>query len=199
MEYDEQEARKSRVVVETPNSRREVTQSEAVRYPDRTGISGATVGVIVIVAVALVTILVLFLLSGQSTTDNSNADMAAQQPAPVPQTTIIQQPAPQQQPPVIIQQPAPATQPAPIIINPPATGGGSATVLDDSGIQTEIDKGIGEDPMLSGLGITATVLNGKVTLVGTVKTDAMKSHIERIVRRVKGVKEVDNQIVVSSN
>jgi BON domain-containing protein len=198
MAYDEQEARKSRVVVETPNSRREVTQSEAVRYPDRTGISGATVGVIVIVAVALVTILVLFLLSGQSTTDNSNADMAAQQPAPVPQTTIIQQPAPQQ-PPVIIQQPAPVTQPAPIIINPPATGGGSATVPDDSGIQAEIDKRIGEDPTLSGLGITATVLNGKVTLVGSVKTEAMKSHIERIVRRVKGVKEVDNQMVVSSN
>lgn len=199
MAYDEEEARRSRVVVETPNSRREVTQSEAVRYPERTGISGATVGVIVIVAVALVTILVLFLLSGQSPTDNNNAQLAAQQPAPVPQTTIIQQPAPQQQPPVIIQQPAPATQQAPIIVNPPAASGGNTTAAtDDSGIQAEIDKRIGEDTAVSGLGITTTVLDGKVTVVGTVKTEALKSHIERMIRRIKGVKEIDNQIVVIS-
>ncbi|HKZ77101.1 MAG TPA: BON domain-containing protein [Pyrinomonadaceae bacterium] len=199
MAYDEQEARKSRVVVETPNSRREVTQSEAVRYPERTGISGATVGVIVIVAVALVTILVLFLLSGQSPTDNTNTELLAQQPAPVPQTTIIQQPAPQQQPPVIIQQPAPATQQAPIIVNPPAaSGGATVATTDDSGIQAEIDKRIGEDTAISGLGITTTVLDGKVTLIGTVKTEALKSHIERLVRRIKGVKEIDNQIVVIS-
>ncbi len=65
MSYDEQEARKSRVVVETPTTRREVTHTEAVRG-DRDGVSGATVGVIVVVAIALVTILILFLMSGQS-------------------------------------------------------------------------------------------------------------------------------------
>ena len=197
MAYEDQEARKSRVVVETPNSRREVTQSEAVRYPERTGISGATVGVIVIVAVALVTILVLFLLSGQSPLDNSNAELATQQPAPVPQTTIIQQPAPQQQPPVIITQPAPATQQAPIIVNPPASsGGGAAAETGDAVIQAAIDKRIGADPTLAAMGVTATVLNGKVTLVGTAKSEALKSQIERIVRSVKGVKEIDNQVVV---
>ena len=197
MAYEDQEARKSRVVVETPNSRREVTQSEAVRYPERTGISGATVGVIVIVAVALVTILVLFLLSGQSPLDNSNAELATQQPAPVPQTTIIQQPAPQQQPPVIITQPAPATQQAPIIVNPPASsGGGAAAETGDAVIQAAIDKRIGADPTLAAMGVTATVLSGKVTLVGTAKSEALKSQIERMVRSVKGVKEIDNQVVV---
>lgn len=197
MAFEDQEARKSRVVVETPNSRREVTQSEAVRYPERTGISGATVGVIVIVAVALVTILVLFLLSGQSPADNSNAELATQQPAPVPQTTIIQQPAPQQQPPVIITQPAPATQQAPIIVNPPASsGGGAAAETGDAVIQAAIDKRIGEDPTLAAMGVMATVLNGKVTLVGTAKSEALKSQIERMVRSVKGVKEIDNQVVV---
>ena len=197
MAFEDQEARKSRVVVETPNSRREVTQSEAVRYPERTGISGATVGVIVIVAVALVTILVLFLLSGQSPLDNSNAELATQQPAPVPQTTIIQQPAPQQQPPVIITQPAPATQQAPIIVNPPASsGGGAAAETGDAVIQAAIDKRIGADPTLAAMGVTATVLNGKVTLVGTAKSEALKSQIERMVRSVKGVKEIDNQVVV---
>ena len=86
--------------------------------------------------------------------------------APVPQTTIIQQPAPQQPPPVIIQQPAPATQPAPVIVNPPApAGGSSASVSDDLAIQAKIDKKIQDDPTYSGLGLTATVLDGKVTSV----------------------------------
>ena len=38
MAYDDEQARKSRVVVETPPSRREVTQTEAV-HNDRGGIS----------------------------------------------------------------------------------------------------------------------------------------------------------------
>jgi osmotically-inducible protein OsmY len=39
-------------------------------------------------------------------------------------------------------------------------------------------------------------VNGKVTLTGTVKTEGLKAQIERAVRNVKGVKEVDNQITV---
>jgi osmotically-inducible protein OsmY len=46
------------------------------------------------------------------------------------------------------------------------------------------------------LGVTATVLDGKVTLTGTVKSEAMKSQVDRMIRAVKGVKQVDNQIVV---
>ena len=106
MAYDDEQARRSRVVVETPNSRREVTQTEAVRN-DRGGISGATVGVIVVVAIALITIVVLFLMNGQSP-DTTNANLAAQQ-----------QPA--QQPPVIVQQPVvtPALTPAPQPVQQP--------------------------------------------------------------------------------
>jgi osmotically-inducible protein OsmY len=195
MAYEEHEAKRSRVVVETPTSRREVVQSEAVRTPERNGISGGTVGVIVVLAVALVTILVLLLLSGQ-TNDTTASDLAAQQPAPVPQTTIIQQPASQQQPPVIIQQPAPATQAAPIIVNQPAPSGGNTSGSNDATIQMELDKQISNDPVLSTLGLTTTVLNGRVTLIGTVKTEAVKAQIERMALRVKGVTGVDNQIVV---
>src|SRR5262244_3608764 len=119
MAYDEEQARKSRVVVETPSERREVVHSQSVRTPDSSGISAGMVGVLVVVAIALITMLVLFWMSSQPTTDNAN--MTAQQPP----TTIVQQPAPVQQPPVIVQQPAPATQPAPIVVTPPA--GGSTT------------------------------------------------------------------------
>ncbi len=194
MAYDEEQARKSRVVVETPNERREVVSSQSVR--DNSGISAGMVGVLVVVAIALITMLVLFWLSNQPTTDNAN--MTAQQPP-----TVVQQPAPAQQPPVIIQQPAPATQPAPIIVSPPAGGSTSSastttaeSVDMDSTIQAAVDKRLIDDPELSTLGITATVLNGKVMLVGTVKTEALKTLAERVVKQVKGVKEVDNQISV---
>jgi len=190
MAYDEEQARRSRVVVETPNERREVVHTQSVR--DNNGISAGMVGVLVVVAIALITMLVLFWMSSQPT---DNANLAAQQP-----TTVVQQPAPVQQPPVIVQQPAPVTtQPAPIIVTPPA-GGTTAPATDsvnmDSTIQAAVDKKLSDDPDLSQLGITASVVNGKVMLIGTVKTEALKTQIERTVKQVKGVKAVDNQISV---
>ncbi len=193
MSYNEEQARRSRVVVDTPSGRREVEQTEAVRVPERSGVSATTVGVLVVLVVALVTILVLLLLNNQST-DTVNANIAAQQPTPLPQTTIVQQPA--QQPPVIIQQPAPVTQPAPVIVTPPAPSGGTASGTDDSAVQAAVDKKIADDPTFSTMGITASVLNGKVMLIGTVKSEAQKAEIEKLVKRVKGVKAVDNQITV---
>jgi hypothetical protein len=194
MAYDEEQAERRRVVVETPSERREVVSSQSVRTPDNSGISAGMVGVLVVVAIALITMLVLFWLSSQPATDNAN--LTAQQPP-----TVVQQPAPVQQPPVIIQQPAPATQPAPIVVTPPAGGSTASTVPAesaniDSTIQAAVDKKLSDDPEVSPLGITATVLNGKVMLLGTVKTEEMKTRIERMVKQVKGVKEVDNQISV---
>ena len=194
MAYDEEQARRSRVVVETPNERREVVHSQSVR--DNSGISAGMVGVLVVVAIALITMLVLFWMNSQRNADETAALNAQQQP------TVIQQPAPAQQPPVIIQQPAaPATQPAPIIVTPPAGGstssGTTESVNMDSTIQTAIDKRLTEDPAFSSLGITASVVNAKVMLIGTVKTEAIKADVERMVKQVKGVKEVDNQILVS--
>src|ERR1051325_2552759 len=142
MAYDEEQARRSRVVVETPNERREVVSSQSVRTPDNSGISAGMVGVLVVVAIALITMLVLFWLSSQPTTDNAN--LAAQQPP----ATVVQQPAPVQQPPVIIQQPAPATQPAPIVVTPPPAASGGTTSMPaesvnmDSTIQDAVDKRI---------------------------------------------------------
>ena len=194
MAYDEEEARRSRVVVETPNERREVVHTQSVR--DNSGISAGMVGVLVVVAIALITMLVLFWISSQPATDNANMTAQQQQPP-----TVIQQPAPVQQPPVIIQQPAPATQPAPIVVTPPAGGSTGSTMPAepanmDSTIQAAIDKKLSDDPDVSTLGITASVLNGKVMLLGTVKTEELKTRIERMVKQVKGVKEVDNQISV---
>jgi hypothetical protein len=197
MAYDEEQAKRSRVVVETPNERREVVHSQSVRTPENSGISAGMVGVLVVVAIALITMLVLFWLSSQPTTTD-NANIAATQQPP----TVIQQPAPVQQPPVIIQQPAPATQPAPIVVTPPAGGTTAApapateSVNMDSTIQAAIDKRLSDDTEIAAAGITASVVNSKVMLMGVVKTEALKTKVERLVKQVKGVKAVDNQISV---
>jgi hypothetical protein len=192
MAYDEQEeARRSRVVVETPTEKREVVHSQSVRTPDNSGISAGTVGVLVVVSIALITMLVLFWMSSQPANDQNANMVAQQQPTP-----IIQQ-VPAQQPPIIVQQPAPVTQPAPIVIAPPAGGSTEPSVANnDATVQLSIDKQLTEDPKFSSLGITATVMNSKVTLLGTVKSDTIKTDVEKMVRRIKGVKEIDNQISV---
>ena len=195
MSYDEEQARRSRVVVDTPTERREVVHSQTVRNPDRSGVSAGMVGVLVVVAIALITMLVLFWMSSQPTTEETALAPTQQQP------TVIQQPAPAQQPPVIIQQPAPATQPAPVIVTPPAGGSTAPSVTEtenmDSTIQAAVDKRLTDDPAFSTLGITASVINGKVMLSGTVSTATLKADIERAVKQIKGVKSVDNMIIVS--
>ena len=191
MAYQDEHGERRRVVVETPNERREVVHSEQVRHPQSSGVSGATLAAVVIAVIALAAVMILFVLNRQDTMNNN---ATAQQP---PQT-IIQQPAQQPQPPIVVQEPAPATQPAPVIVNnpPPAGGSTSGRVSDDSTIQTGIDKKLSDDPSLASLGITAVVLNGKVTLTGLVKTESQKAQVERNVRSVKGVKSIDNQISV---
>src|ERR1051326_4442972 len=194
MAYQERESEHRRIVVDTPSGRREEIHSEARQYPERSGgVSGAAMAAIVVGVIALAAIIILFVMNQQQSAVNANTT-AQQQP---PQT-IIQQPA--QQPPVIVQQPAPVQQQPPVIINgqsAPATSGGATTSgPDDSTIQTAVDKKLTNDPALSSLGITATVMNGKVTLIGMVHSQADKDQVERAVRLIKGVKSVDNQITV---
>ncbi|MEK6337675.1 MAG: BON domain-containing protein [Acidobacteriota bacterium] len=189
----EQQAESRRVVVETPTTRREEVHSEATRYPERNGISGAALAAIVVGVIALAAIIILFALNRQ---DTANENLATTQQQP---TTIVQQPA--QQPPIIVQQPA--AQP-PVIINgqtAPATGGTTTTTTtssgpDDATVQAAVDKRLSDDPMFSSLGIIASVVNGKATLTGTVKTENLKTQIERAVWKIKGVKEIDNQITI---
>lgn len=197
MAYDEEQQHRSRVVVETPTSRREVSRTETARVPERQGMSGAMVAALVVGAVALVTIIFLFLMSNQQNTMNDNQRVATTAPAPAQQPVIVQQPAPQSQQPIVVQAPPAATQPAPVIVEQPAPAA-PASGTDDSTIQSNIDRKMLDDRELATLGILASVSNGKVTLTGAVNSSALKTRAERVVRAVKGVSSVDNQITVNS-
>ncbi|SRR6266446_1350352 len=199
MANEDQEQKRSRVVVDTPNARREFTSSESSRVPDRSGFSGGVVAAIVVGIVALATILFLVMYNRQTSDEaNANARMASAAPSPQ-QPIIVQQPVATPQQPVIVQQPSqPATQP---IIVPAPTPLPSATSnsSDDASVQAALNKKFEQDAVLSGLALTADVLNGRVLLTGTVTSNEQKSRAEQVARTVKGVKKVDNQITVSSS
>ena len=204
MSYDEQQQRKSRVVVETPAARREVVETQVSRVPERRGMSGGAVAALVIGAVALVTILFLFLMNRQDELNANNVRVATA-PTPIQQQppVIVQQPT-TQQPPVIVQQPAAPTTAAPIIVTPPPTSTSSSSTTttapsgtDDASVQSSVDKKLSDDATLGSLGILATVIDGKVTLTGSVNSEDLKTRAERLVKAVKGVKRVDNQITVT--
>ena len=211
MSYDEEQTRRSRVVVETPNERREVVQHQTVRYPEeRRGFSTGMVVTVALLAIAATAIIFLFLMNSRNDTSEINVNArAATQPTPMSQPpVIVSQPATQPTP-IIIQQPA-TTQPAPVIIQapppsrttsaPPATdsssSGSTAPATDDSALQQKIDKAIDDDTELSAADVTATVINGRVSLTGTVSSDALKRKAERLVT-IKGVAGVDNHITVT--
>jgi hypothetical protein len=198
MAYEDQEEKRSRVVVDTPNSRREYVSSESSRVPDRSGFSGGTVAAIVVGLVALVTIAFLVMYNRQAT-DEANANAREASAAPSPQQPIIvQQPATAPQQPVIVQQPSqPAAQP--IIVQAPTPLPSTSNSSDDATVQTALNKKFEEDAVLSSLALTADVMNGKVLLMGTVTSNDQKSRAEKVARTVKGVKNVDNQITVSSS
>ena len=203
MAYDEEQQKRSRVVIETPTARREVVQTTTARVPERRGVSTGVVAALVIGTVALVTLLFLFILNRQNSGTEVNANVqTAERPVPQ-QPVIIQQATPLPQTPIIIQQPATTTTQPPVIIEqpapaaaPPATTQPSGT--DDTTIQSAIDKKMAEDATLSTVGVSITVLDGKATLIGTVDSQALKNQVERLVKTVKGVRTVDNQIIVSA-
>jgi osmotically-inducible protein OsmY len=71
------------------------------------------------------------------------------------------------------------------------------TTPDDAGIQSQIERTLAADPTLSKLDVSTLVENGKVTIVGSVRSTDLKQRVEKVLRAVKGVISVDNQLVVT--
>ena len=205
MSYDEEQQKRSRVVVETPTARREVVHQETTRYPERQGFSTGMVAAVALAAIAATAIIILFLTNSGSD-ENTNVNIrtaAATQPTPVVQTpVIVQQPLTQPTPiiieqpaapPVIIQQQAPpTTTTAPATAPPPASSG-----TDDTSLQMKVETVFRDDPDISVSNIIATVLDGKATLTGEVKNSSLKQKAERLVRSIKGISSVENKVTVN--
>jgi hypothetical protein len=66
----------------------------------------------------------------------------------------------------------------------------------DAAIQAQIEKAISSDPGLAQLDVSTVVENGRVLIAGSVRSAELKQRVERVVKSVKGVLAVDNQLVV---
>jgi threonine dehydrogenase-like Zn-dependent dehydrogenase len=202
MNSDEGREQKTHVVVDTPTEHREVMTRRTETAPDRSGPSTGTIALFAIAAIAVLGI-VVYMVS------NRNAERAADRNANLtaatinsnqqtqPPTTIIQQPsAPAQQAPVIIQQAPAQQQQPPVIIQQaapqPARDGASA----DATVQEAATQKLSENDGMAL--VTIRVSRGTATLSGSATSASLKSQAERIVRAVRGVNAVDNQITVSS-
>lgn len=204
MSQDEERQRRSRVVVETPTARREEVYTQTRRVPhERSGVSTGVVAAVALTAVALTAIVVFFLMnSGEDATRTGvNINATAATPIPtVPTPFVVQQATPLTTPlpqTIIIEQPAPATQP---VVVPPTTTAAvpESPVLRDADIESNVNKSLTDDSQIGSLGITVTVTNGRVTLNGQVASADLKARAERLARAIRGVSGIDNKIIVAA-
>jgi len=181
------------VVVNGPSQRSEVLTERTERGPRESRSATGTIAIVAVLAIAAIAV-VLYIVSNRNANEsanrNANLDVASQAPPP---TTIVQQPA--QQAPVIIQQPA--AQQAPVIIQQPPQSSQreNTSANDDAKMQDIATKRLADD--LNMAGVVMTITDARAVLTGTVNSAAAKAKAEQIVKAVRGVKSVDNKIVVS--
>ena len=175
---------RNRIVVETQSGR---YRAAGRRYPPRQSTGEGWVALSIIAAAVLATFGALYLTSRPYDPMTSTFD--AQQA--IPQGPLAT--------------PSNATpSPSP---TPKATASATATVEstevaaesappDDAAIQAQIEKAISSDPGLAQLDVSTVVESGRVLLAGSVRSAELKQRVERVVKSVKGVIGVDNQLVV---
>ena len=175
---------RSRIVVDaSPRQRR--PPARGYRQPPRN--TEVWLAISLIVAGAVATFFALFLTSRPY--DPMSASLAPQQTVPVGPNIS---PSPK---------PSATTSPTPQTATSPSLPSGetSPAVVDDATIQSEIDKRLASDSALANLDVSTLVENGKVTIVGSVKSSELKQRVAREIRALKGVISIDNQLVVAES
>jgi acetolactate synthase regulatory subunit len=168
------------VVVNSPYERSEVLSERTEKSPRESRASTGTIAIVAILAIATIAV-VLYLVSNRNANESANRNANLAVASQAPPTTIVQQPA--QQAPVIIQQPAQPSQRE------------NTSANDDANMQDIATKRLAED--LNMAGEVMTITDARAVLTGTFNTAGTKAKAELIVKAVRGVKSVDNQIVVS--
>jgi BON domain len=189
MDSNEETVQK-RVVVDRPYQRSEVVTERTERGPRESHLSSGTIAIIAVLAITAIGA-IFYVVSNRNANESANRNANLEVASQAQQPAIVQQPA--QQAPVIIQQPAqPAPAPAPVIIQQPSLRDNAS---DDANMQEVATKRLAEEMDMNAVSIT--IADSQAVLTGTVYSAATKAKAEQIVKAVRGVKSVDNKIVVS--
>lgn len=70
-------------------------------------------------------------------------------------------------------------------------------VVDDATITAQLKAKLAADPDLSALKINVDTMQGAVRMKGEVKTLVLRRKAESLAKEIKGVKSVDNQLVIT--
>ena len=172
-----------RVVITTSGEHvRRVSPRGSVRKP---GPREWVLALVVIGAAALATFFALFLTSRPY--DPMNSTVQPQQSMPQGQLQLQSTPTP-----------SPSTSPTakPTASAAESSGEPAKPPPDDATVQQEIEQALHSDSALADLDISTIVESGRVTIVGSVRSVDLKQRVARVVRGIKGVSSIDNQLVV---
>ena len=161
---------------------RRVSAPRSVRKP---GPREWVLALVIIGAAALATFLALFLTSRPY--DPMNSTVQPQQSVPQGQLQLQSTPTP-----------SPSTSPTakPTVSAAESSGEPAQPPPDDATVQQEIEQALHSDSALADLDISTIVEGGHVTIVGSVRSPELKQRVVRVVRGIKGVSSIDNQLVV---
>ncbi len=80
---------------------------------------------------------------------------------------------------------------------PMAHAAGKKAPVTDDGIYDLVRRKLADDPDVKGATLQVEVHEGVVTLKGTVDSSKAKAKAEKLAKKVRGVKGVENQLAVS--
>jgi osmotically-inducible protein OsmY len=80
----------------------------------------------------------------------------------------------------------------------PAVAQNKSTNSDDA-LVDQVRLQLTKDPAVNGGALRVDVKNGVVSIMGKVRTERARQKAEKLAKKVKGVKSVDNQLVVDPN
>ncbi|MCC6539267.1 MAG: BON domain-containing protein [Bryobacterales bacterium] len=69
----------------------------------------------------------------------------------------------------------------------------------DDALYDQVRLRLTKDPAVNGGALTVDVKQGVVTIRGKVRTERARQKAEKLAKKVKGVKSVDNQLAVDPN
>jgi len=69
----------------------------------------------------------------------------------------------------------------------------------DDALVDQVRLQLTKDPIVNGGALAVDVKNAVVTIKGKVRTERARQKAEKLAKKVKGVKSVDNQLVVDPN
>jgi BON domain-containing protein len=176
---------RNRVVINTGGHQRHRPTSYRGPAPRR---REGVVAISVIAAAALGTFAALFITSRPY--DPMTSTFEAQQTIPQGPLSLA---SPSPKPSV---SPTATGTPGPAASEAPAGGESNQPPPDDATIQAQIERALSGDSALSQLDVSTIVEGGHVTIVGSVRSAELKQRVERVVRSVKGVAAIDNQLVI---